>query len=90
MSCWNEPTGFHVYVLSWISLIITLIAGIGGIVAYYTLDSSLILVYGLENLVDFMSSAIVHRTLEILPSAAIRSGGGGTVAQPRDESERGD
>jgi len=58
-SCWSEPTGFHVYILSWISLIITLIAGIGGIVAYYKLDSSLILVYGLENLVDFMSSAIV-------------------------------
>jgi hypothetical protein len=59
MSCWNEPTGFHVFVLSWISLIITSIAGIGGVIAYYKLDSTLILVYGLENLVDCVSSAIV-------------------------------
>lgn len=58
-SFWREPTGFHAYVLSWISLIITLIAGIGGIAAYYKLNSSLILVYGLENMVDFISSAIV-------------------------------
>ncbi len=69
MACWSEPSGFHVYVLSWISLVITLIAGIGGIVAYYELDSSLILVYGLENLVDFMSSAIVLWRFYLPPNA---------------------
>lgn len=59
MGCWESPTGHHVFILCWVSLICTMIAAIGGIAAYYKLDSSLILVYGLENLVDFISSAIV-------------------------------
>jgi len=56
---WSEPSGFHAFVLSLVSLVFTLIAAVGGIAAYYKLDSSLILVYGLENSVDFLSSAIV-------------------------------
>jgi hypothetical protein len=56
---WNEPTSNHAYMLSLISIVITLIAAIGGIIGYAKLDDSLILIYGLENIVDFFSSAIV-------------------------------
>jgi divalent metal cation (Fe/Co/Zn/Cd) transporter len=66
---WSEPSGHNAYVLSWVSLIVTLTAAIGGIVAYYKLDSSLILVYGLENCVDFFSSAIVLWRFFLPPSA---------------------
>ena len=45
--------------MSWVSLILTLIAAIGGVIGYVKADSTLILAFGLENLVDFMSSAIV-------------------------------
>lgn len=47
------------YVLSILSIALTLVAAIGGIVAYKVLDDSLLFVYGLENCVDFVSSAIV-------------------------------
>lgn len=66
---WNEPTGHHAFVLSWISLFITLTASIFGIAAYYKLDSSLILVYGLENMVDFISSVIVLWRFYLPPSS---------------------
>lgn len=66
---WNEPNGHHAFVLSWISLFITLIAFIFGITAYYKLDSSLILVYGLENMVDFVSSLIVLWRFYLPPSS---------------------
>mmetsp|Transcript_21371 Transcript_21371/g.29956 ORF Transcript_21371/g.29956 Transcript_21371/m.29956 type:complete len:352 (-) Transcript_21371:347-1402(-) len=56
---WENPTAHNAFVLSWISLVITLVAAVGGIIAYFYLDSSLILCYGLENCVDFISSAIV-------------------------------
>lgn len=56
---WSNPTAHDAFVLSWISLLITLVAAIVGLVAYRVLDSSLVLVYGLENVVDFMSSVIV-------------------------------
>lgn len=56
---WTDPNGRHAYVLSWMSLIITFSAAIGGIIASVKLNSSLMLVYGLENVVDFISSAIV-------------------------------
>jgi divalent metal cation (Fe/Co/Zn/Cd) transporter len=68
-TCWSEPTGHHAFVLSWISLVITLAAAIGGITAYYKLDSALILVYGLENCVDFFSSAIVLWRFYLPPSS---------------------
>lgn len=55
----SNPNGRHVYILSWFSLFITFIAAIGGVIASVKLNSSLMLVYGLENVVDFFSSAIV-------------------------------
>lgn len=55
----SNPTGRHAYILSWFSLVITFIAAVGGVVASVKLNSSLMLVYGLENVVDFFSSAIV-------------------------------
>jgi len=57
--CWKTPTAVDAYVLSIISLALTLLAAVGGIVAYKILDDSLLFVYGLENCVDFISSAIV-------------------------------
>lgn len=66
---WNEPTGHDAFVLSWVSLVVTLAASVGGIVAYYKLDSSLILVYGLENIVDFISSVIVLWRFYLPPSS---------------------
>ncbi len=59
VSWWTDPSGRHAYILSLISLLITFSAAIGGIVASIQLSSSLMLVYGLENVVDFISSAIV-------------------------------
>jgi hypothetical protein len=56
---WSDPTPYHAYILSLVSLVLTLIAAIGGVVGYLKLDDSLILIYGLENIVDFFSSAIV-------------------------------
>lgn len=56
---WSEPTSHHAFILSWVSIVITLIAAIIGIVGYFKLGDSLILIYGLENIVDFFSSAIV-------------------------------
>lgn len=56
---WHKPTAKDAFWMSWISLILTLIAAIGGIIGYVKAESTLILAFGLENLVDFMSSAIV-------------------------------
>jgi hypothetical protein len=56
---WSNPTSSHAFILSLVSIVITLIAAIVGIIGYTTLDDSLILIYGLENVVDFFSSAIV-------------------------------
>lgn len=56
---WSEPTSGHAYILSLVSIVITLIAAIIGIVGYAQLKDSLVLIYGLENVVDFFSSAIV-------------------------------
>lgn len=56
---WSAPTSHDAFVLSLVSLFITIIAAIVGFVGYVQLDDSLILIYGLENVVDFFSSAIV-------------------------------
>ena len=95
-SWWSAPTTHHAFVLSWISVVITLVAAGGGISIYvvrieeytriirtgphgtiqltfnslvsYNLPfvhpfqinkSSLMLCFGLENLVDFLSSVVV-------------------------------
>lgn len=55
----TSPTPKGAYYLSLVSLVITLLAAIGGLASYKVLDSSLLLVYGLENCVDFFSSAVV-------------------------------
>lgn len=56
---WSAPTSHHAFVLSWISLVVTIIAAIVGVVGSVSLQSPLLLVYGLENFIDFFSSAIV-------------------------------
>jgi len=56
---WSNPKPLDAYVLSIISLAVTLVAAVGGIIAYKILDDSLLFVYGLENCVDFISSALV-------------------------------
>lgn len=56
---WSAPTSHHAYYLSWISVIITLLAGSGGVTIYTLNGSSLMLAYGVENFVDFLSSSVV-------------------------------
>lgn len=56
---WNQPEAQDAFWLSWISLVCTLIAAIGGVVGFSKTESTLILAFGLENFVDFASSAIV-------------------------------
>jgi len=58
-SCWSEPDAKNVYVMCIISVIITLLCFIMGVFLYMESGSSLCLVFGLENLVDFTSSVIV-------------------------------
>mmetsp|Transcript_4197 Transcript_4197/g.10938 ORF Transcript_4197/g.10938 Transcript_4197/m.10938 type:complete len:307 (-) Transcript_4197:513-1433(-) len=59
VSCWSEPKAKDAYILSWISVVLTLSAAVGGIVLFATTGSDLCLVFGLENCVDFLSSAVV-------------------------------
>mmetsp|Transcript_43543 Transcript_43543/g.52783 ORF Transcript_43543/g.52783 Transcript_43543/m.52783 type:complete len:260 (+) Transcript_43543:200-979(+) len=56
---WDSPTATHAFVLSWVSVIVTLAAAIGGIVGAMKTENSLLLSYGLENVVDFFSSVVV-------------------------------
>jgi divalent metal cation (Fe/Co/Zn/Cd) transporter len=56
---WNNPTTKDAYRLCWISLLITFFAALFGILLYGATGSSLVLVYGLENVVDFISSSVV-------------------------------
>jgi len=56
---WHDPDANHAFVLSWISVIITMAACIGGLATAKLTGSSLILAYGLENMVDFLSSVVV-------------------------------
>lgn len=56
---WHKPDARDAFWMSWLSLILTIIAAIGGIVGYAKTDSTLILAFGLENVVDFFSSAVV-------------------------------
>lgn len=59
VSCWRTPTTKDAYRLSWVSLAVTLVAAGAGIGMYVATGSSLCLVFGLENCVDFLSSAVV-------------------------------
>jgi len=59
MSCWKEPNSKHAFVLSWISAIITIVFAATGIVYYSSSGSIMCLVFGMENVVDFLSSVVV-------------------------------
>lgn len=56
---WDSPNANHAFILSWFSVLVTLAAAIGGIVGAVRVGNSLLLSYGLENLVDFFSSVVV-------------------------------
>eukprot|EP00568_Trieres_chinensis_P002645 CAMPEP_0183306272 /NCGR_PEP_ID=MMETSP0160_2-20130417/10752_1 /TAXON_ID=2839 ORGANISM="Odontella Sinensis, Strain Grunow 1884" /NCGR_SAMPLE_ID=MMETSP0160_2 /ASSEMBLY_ACC=CAM_ASM_000250 /LENGTH=267 /DNA_ID=CAMNT_0025469615 /DNA_START=78 /DNA_END=881 /DNA_ORIENTATION=- len=56
---WTEPNSTHAFRLSVLSVVLTLASGVGGCIAYSTTGSSLMLTFGLENLVDFFSSVVV-------------------------------
>eukprot|EP00804_Cyclotella_cryptica_P011845 CCRYP_015366-RA/>CCRYP_015366-RA protein AED:0.33 eAED:0.33 QI:222/1/0.8/1/0.5/0.4/5/1668/275 len=56
---WHEPNAQDAFWMSWVSLLFTVIAAFGGLIGFKKTDSTLILAFGLENLVDFTSSVIV-------------------------------
>lgn len=56
---WHQPEAQDAFWLSWVSLFCTIIAAIGGVVGYSKTESTLILAFGLENVVDFVSSVVV-------------------------------
>mmetsp|Transcript_24369 Transcript_24369/g.57366 ORF Transcript_24369/g.57366 Transcript_24369/m.57366 type:complete len:279 (+) Transcript_24369:129-965(+) len=58
-SFWTKPNSKHAYYLSWISTILTVVFAIVGISYYESTGSVMCLVFGLENIVDFMSSVVV-------------------------------
>ena len=59
-SSWlSNPTSSHVFTLSIVSCVITLVAAIAGIVAYDSSGSTAVLGFGIENVIDLLSSAIV-------------------------------
>ena len=59
MGIFTNPTTKDAYRLSIVSLLCTIAGAIGGIVLFTNTGSSLCLVFGLENCVDFLSSVIV-------------------------------
>jgi len=56
---WYAPTAVHAYKISIISCGITFVAAILGFVAFGAADSAAMLGFGLENMVDLMSSMVV-------------------------------
>lgn len=59
LACWNKPNSKHAYYLSWISTILTVVFAVIGIVYYESTGSVMCLVFGLENIVDCLSSVVV-------------------------------
>lgn len=57
--CWKEPNSRSAYKLSWISTFLTVVFACLGIAFYLLTGSAMCLVFGLENCVDFLSSAVV-------------------------------
>lgn len=57
--CWTDPTTKDAYRLAITGVIITMVACITGFVIFARTESSLSLVYALENLVDFFTDLIV-------------------------------
>jgi len=56
---WTTPEPIHAYNLSLVSVVITSFAALIGLLAYAPTGSSLVLCWGLENLVDLFSSLVV-------------------------------
>lgn len=56
---WSEPDGHNAFILSWISVFVTMAAAVVGILGFVRSGSALLLCYGLENSVDFLSSVVV-------------------------------
>jgi Co/Zn/Cd efflux system component len=59
MSIWSDPSSKNAFVLSVVGLILETVAAVAGIAYYLSAGSILCLVFGLENCVDFLSSAVV-------------------------------
>lgn len=59
MSWWSDPTSKHAFLISWIGVLLEGTAAVVGLVYWGATGSALILVFGLENIVDFMSSVVV-------------------------------
>jgi len=69
---WSAPDSHNAFVLSWFSVFVTVAAAVTGILLFLKTGSALLLCYGLENCVDFLSSVVVlwrfycpHSTPEI-------------------------
>lgn len=69
---WSAPDSHNAFMLSWLSILITVAASLSGILLFIETGSALLLCYGLENAVDFLSSVVVlwrfycpHSTPEI-------------------------
>jgi len=56
---WDKPQPIHAFRLSVVSVIMTLIAAAAGLMAYGPTSSTLVLSWGLENVVDLLSSLVV-------------------------------
>lgn len=59
MGVWNDPSSKNAFCLSVVSVLFTLLAAFIGIGCYMSAGSALCLVFGLENLVDLLSSIVV-------------------------------
>ena len=59
LTFWYNPTAYHAYKLSLISCFITFFAAILGLASSKASGSSAMLGFGLENLVDLLSSMVV-------------------------------
>ncbi|KAG7353878.1 hypothetical protein IV203_003233 [Nitzschia inconspicua] len=59
MGVWRDPSSKNAFILSVVSVLFTFLAAFIGIFYYMTAGSALCLVFGLENLVDLLSSVVV-------------------------------
>jgi divalent metal cation (Fe/Co/Zn/Cd) transporter len=59
MSWWRDPTSKHAFLISWVGVVLELSAAIVGLIYWSASGSALVLVFGLENIVDFLSSVVV-------------------------------
>jgi divalent metal cation (Fe/Co/Zn/Cd) transporter len=59
MGIWRDPSSKNAFVLSVFSVLFTVVAALVGIGFYLTAGSALCLVFGLENMVDLLSSVVV-------------------------------